>query len=141
MIYPLLAIFASSGFICKTVGSNKYLLIDFSEACPVSDASKPVFWKVVVIFLAYPVGIPVFFLWMLWRHEVPRLARVKKENLLFIEVLKEFKTRAERDKEREPVVRKIAHLLHEHSSHRNRLLISDNLTPSELESVLQFECV
>ena len=113
--------------------------MDFEIPCPTSDPHHAVFWRVILLFLAYPIGLPLFFMWTLWRHEVPRLAKVKKDNMLFIEVLKEFKTRAEQDHQSKELTVKIGDLLFEEHGHRSRLLITDNLVPSQLEAILQYE--
>eukprot|EP00960_Hanusia_phi_P078181 768791-Hanusia_phi.AAC.1 len=138
LIYPLLSIFATSGFVCTTVGDKRYLLIDFNIECPLNNGADPLFWKIVALLFVYPFGLPVFFMWTLWRHEVPRLANIKYKNLLFIEVLKEFKARMDGDQLRS-FMSKISVLLKAKEYQKNRLLITKNLTAIELECILEHD--
>eukprot|EP00960_Hanusia_phi_P045232 757100-Hanusia_phi.AAC.3 len=124
------------------VGDKRYLLIDFSIECPLDHTNKPLFWKVLVILLVYPLGLPIFFYWTLWRHEIPRLASVKFQNLLFVEVLKEFKSQMSEEEASEAMLSTCVKALLKESEEphkRNRLLLDRNLSVHQLEMILEHE--
>jgi len=67
LVYPLVSSTIVRTFPCKTVLGEAYLLADFKVSC-----DDPIYttwvWVATVAIFVYPVGIPVFFGYLIWSH-------------------------------------------------------------------------
>ena len=85
LVYPTVSMASFRSFDCDDVGLS-YLLLraDYNEECPYSLQGQSVFgtknfifwWSFVCLFV-YPLGIPFFFLAVMWYYKVPALAQAK----------------------------------------------------------------
>eukprot|EP00286_Rhodomonas_abbreviata_P021134 CAMPEP_0181305812 /NCGR_PEP_ID=MMETSP1101-20121128/9944_1 /TAXON_ID=46948 /ORGANISM="Rhodomonas abbreviata, Strain Caron Lab Isolate" /LENGTH=618 /DNA_ID=CAMNT_0023411783 /DNA_START=413 /DNA_END=2269 /DNA_ORIENTATION=- len=64
-----------------------------SVTCPLEDKSSTFAWVVAGTVL-YPVGVPLFFLGVMWSFRVPVIARKKRNNAILHEMLARFKQTA-----------------------------------------------
>jgi len=67
LIYPNVSSVVLRTYICKTVMDRSYLLADFQVDCN-SDLYKAHASAAVPMIALYPIGIPVFFFFMLYRY-------------------------------------------------------------------------
>jgi len=54
-------------YVCKTVEGVSYLKSDFTRQCYDATWKKYLGWNVVMILL-YPIGVPLWFFYLLWRY-------------------------------------------------------------------------
>lgn len=59
------------------------LVIDLDLPCPYDDKSSEIFWWAAVTTALFPLGIPLFFYFILTVAGVPKLARIKEEEAIF----------------------------------------------------------
>ena len=67
LVYPLVSSTIFRIFVCKRIYGIDYLLADFTKECYTSE------WRIYTIYasvmiLVYPIGVPAFFFYMLWRY-------------------------------------------------------------------------
>lgn len=65
-------------FNCQDVGVYGHLLMaDYTVECPLDDKSGFIFTWSLLFALAYPVGIPLSMICILYKFEVPQMAAQK----------------------------------------------------------------
>lgn len=67
LMYPLVSVTIVRTFVCKNVLGVNYLLADFNVVC---DEPEYQVWTIVAAcgIVVYPVGIPIFFAYIIWSH-------------------------------------------------------------------------
>jgi hypothetical protein len=87
VIYPSLASFALRGLLCKNYGLEGRLLYPDHRVNCLSAEYEAFFGWIVVAICIYPAGIPVLFLCMLFRYEIPHMSRRKQATARFTAML------------------------------------------------------
>lgn len=67
LIYPLVCSTIFRVFVCENIYGTNYLLADFSKVCAGDEWQNYRNYAIFMIFV-YPLGIPAFFFFMLWRY-------------------------------------------------------------------------
>lgn len=67
LVYPSVSSFVLRLYVCKTIDSVSYLVADFSVTCYDSTYNFHAKYASFMIAL-YPVGVPLFIFFMLWRY-------------------------------------------------------------------------
>jgi len=67
LVYPSVSSTVIRTFVCHQVEGEWYLVADFTVRCYTSEYNA---WAAMaaIFTLIYPIGIPAFFFWMLWRY-------------------------------------------------------------------------
>jgi hypothetical protein len=89
VFYPFVSKVIIETFICVDLGKNSvWLKSDLRERCPTSNSLGFV-WS-VIFTIAIPIGVPVLFLGLLFRFQIPWLAQYKMKMHRLQAVLKEI---------------------------------------------------
>jgi uncharacterized membrane protein len=67
LMYPIVSRNVMAMFVCKTINGVDYLSADFTLKC-YTDIWKKYVGAAAFMVLVYPVGVPAFFGFMLWRY-------------------------------------------------------------------------
>ena len=67
-------------------GYGNYLKVDMRVECPKDTQDAGFAWSTVFVFI-FPIGIPMFFAFILWYFQVPKLANRKRDYYLFKEIV------------------------------------------------------
>jgi heme/copper-type cytochrome/quinol oxidase subunit 2 len=67
LVYPKVSSLILRMYVCKTVEGVDYLKGDFTRKCYDATWKKYLGWNITMIF-AYPIGVPLWFFYLLWRY-------------------------------------------------------------------------
>jgi len=75
VVYPFVSKVVIETFICVDLGNSSWLKSDLRERCPTSNSLGFV-WSVIFTIMI-PIGVPAFFVVLLVKFKIPRLAKYK----------------------------------------------------------------
>eukprot|EP00961_Rhodomonas_salina_P199050 2684917-Rhodomonas_salina.4 len=91
LIYPIVSITSVQGLKCRLIGGRWILEADLAEECPWKHPGSATFIWTVITSLIYPIGIPVFMYWQLYKTSIPQLAAKKYDDAVLHEMLIQYK--------------------------------------------------
>jgi hypothetical protein len=90
LIYPSVSSTVLNTFNCIDLGEyGSYLTVDLRVKCPRDTLKTGFTWSLVLVFV-YPLGIPLFFAFMQWYFQVPKMAKQKSEFYSFKALIAEI---------------------------------------------------
>jgi hypothetical protein len=72
LVFPSMTLASMEAFSCQQIGNQKYLSADLKELCP--SPSDGAYWFSIFMTGFWAAGTPVFILWSMIYHEVPKMA-------------------------------------------------------------------
>jgi len=90
LIYPMQAAATLGTFSCVPAAGREYLASDVTVVCWRGGEHAQMIVLSVFGIALYVVGIPAYFAWTLWRLDVPRLAREKREDAALLVAVEKF---------------------------------------------------
>jgi len=82
IVYPTVSMTCLNGLRCFSFLGREVLISDPTHECPMSNPNSPLFAHIVISILLYPVGVPVFFLFLLLWYRVPELVKNMRKKAL-----------------------------------------------------------
>ncbi|KAK3232997.1 hypothetical protein CYMTET_56671 [Cymbomonas tetramitiformis] len=86
LVYPSTSETIFKTFACVDIYGEEWLSAQLDERCWIGDHQWWVIYALVGTALV-PVGVPLYFLYLLYSNQVPRLARYKVKSAMLIEVM------------------------------------------------------
>ena len=75
LVFPSMTLASMEAFSCQQIGRQKYLSADLEELCP--SPSDGAYWFSIIMTGFWATGTPVFILWTMIYHKVPKMADLK----------------------------------------------------------------
>ena len=101
LIYPTVSMTTLKSFDCADVGLSYALLrADYREICPYDirgsafSSANFIFWWSFLFVFVYPLGIPAFFLAVMWHYRIPAIASAKLNRAKIQALISEYRRRA-----------------------------------------------
>ncbi|XRB24266.1 ABC transmembrane type-1 domain-containing protein [Pseudoscourfieldia marina] len=90
LIYPMQAAAMLGTFSCVPAAGREYLASNVTVVCWRGGEHAEMILLSTLGIVLYVVGIPAYFAWTLWRLDVPRLAREKREDAALLVAVEKF---------------------------------------------------